>query len=91
MPFVVRLSLAAGRVRRSGFAEDSGGVLQPLSYREWEVLRLRFRLDDGHCRTLDEVGRIFRVIRERIRQIEAKAFRKLQYPCRSRELAEFLD
>ena len=66
-------------------------VLQTLNCREREVLRLRYGLDDGHCYTLEEVGHVFQVTRERIRQIEAKAFRKLRYPCRSRELAEFLD
>ena len=66
-------------------------VLQTLNCREREVLRLRYGLDDGHCYTLEEVGQVFQVTRERIRQIEAKAFRKLRYPCRSQELAEFLD
>ncbi|MBO4420733.1 MAG: RNA polymerase sigma factor RpoD, partial [Lachnospiraceae bacterium] len=55
------------------------------------VLRLRFGLDDGRARTLEEVGKVFDVTRERIRQIEAKALRKLRHPSRSRKLRDFLE
>jgi RNA polymerase primary sigma factor len=66
-------------------------VLDLLSEREREVLQLRFGLDDGRYRTLDEVGREFKVTRERIRQIESKALRKLRHPSRSRKLKDYLD
>ena len=66
-------------------------VLSTLTDREQKVLRLRFGLDDGRARTLEEVGREFNVTRERIRQIEAKALRKLRHPSRSRKLKDFLD
>lgn len=66
-------------------------VLGTLTEREQKVLRLRFGLDDGRARTLEEVGREFKVTRERIRQIEAKALRKLRHPSRSRKLKDFLD
>ncbi len=66
-------------------------VLGTLTEREQKVLRLRFGLDDGRARTLEEVGKEFSVTRERIRQIEAKALRKLRHPSRSRKLKEFLD
>ena len=62
-----------------------------LNYREREILRMRFGLADGYSYTLEEVGHIFKVTRERIRQIEAKAVRKLQQPSRSQELVGFLD
>ena len=71
--------------------EELNEVLKTLSYREARVLRLRFGLDDGRTRTLEEVGREFRVTRERIRQIEAKALRKLRHPSRSKRLKDFLD
>ena len=70
--------------------EELSGVLLTLTEREEKVLRLRFGLDDGQCRTLEEVGQIFGVTRERIRQIEAKALRKLRHPSRSRKLKDFL-
>ena len=70
--------------------EELDGVLLTLTDREEKVLRLRFGLDDGQCRTLEEVGQIFGVTRERIRQIEAKALRKLRHPSRSRKLKDFL-
>ncbi|HHX96690.1 MAG TPA: RNA polymerase sigma factor RpoD [Clostridia bacterium] len=66
-------------------------VLESLSPREEKVLRLRFGLDDGRTRTLEEVGQQFGVTRERIRQIEAKALRKLRHPSRSRKLKDYLD
>ena len=70
--------------------EELDGVLLTLTDREEKVLRLRFGLDDGQCRTLEEVGQIFGVTRERIRQIEAKALRKLRHPSRSRKLKDFM-
>ncbi len=66
-------------------------VLDSLTPREAKVLRLRFGLDDGNPRTLEEVGKEFMVTRERIRQIEAKALRKLRHPSRSKKLKDFLD
>lgn len=66
-------------------------VLKSLSYREREIIKLRYGLGDGYSYTLEEVGHIFKVTRERIRQIEAKAVRKLQQPSRSQELVGFLD
>lgn len=66
-------------------------VLLTLTEREQKVLRLRFGLDDGRPRTLEEVGKQFNVTRERIRQIEAKALRKLRHPSRSKKLKDYLD
>jgi RNA polymerase primary sigma factor len=66
-------------------------VLKTLTYREREIIKLRYGLGDGYTYTLEEVGRIFKVTRERVRQIEAKAVRKLQHPVRSRQLEGFLD
>jgi RNA polymerase sigma factor (sigma-70 family) len=66
-------------------------VLAALNYREREIIRLRYGLADGYTYTLEEVGKIFSVTRERVRQIEAKAVRKLQHPVRSRKLSGFLD
>jgi RNA polymerase primary sigma factor len=66
-------------------------VLDELSYREREILRLRYGLVDGYAYTLEEVGQIFSVTRERVRQIEAKAVRKLQQPCKSQALVSFVD
>ncbi len=71
--------------------EQLGDVLKSLTPREEKVLRLRFGLEDGRPRTLEEVGREFNVTRERIRQIEAKALRKLRHPSRSKKLRDFLD
>ena len=71
--------------------EQLGDVLSTLTPREAKVLRLRFGLDDGRARTLEEVGKEFAVTRERIRQIEAKALRKLRHPSRSKKLKDFLD
>lgn len=67
-----------------------GGLLKTLTYREREIIKLRYGLQDGYTYTLEEVGRIFKVTRERVRQIEAKAVRKLQHPVRSQHLAGFL-
>ncbi|MBL8823534.1 MAG: RNA polymerase sigma factor RpoD [Planctomycetia bacterium] len=66
-------------------------VLKTLTFREREIIKLRYGLGDGYTYTLEEVGRIFKVTRERVRQIEAKAVRKLQHPVRSRKLEGFLD
>ena len=66
-------------------------VLSTLTPREEKVLRLRFGLEDGRTRTLEEVGKEFNVTRERIRQIEAKALRKLRHPSRSKKLKDFLN
>ena len=66
-------------------------VLGTLTEREQKVLTLRFGLEDGRARTLEEVGREFNVTRERIRQIEAKALRKLRHPSRSRKLKDYLE
>ena len=71
--------------------EQLGEALNTLSPREQQVIRLRFGLDDGHVRTLEEVGREFNVTRERIRQIEGKALRKLRHPSRSKRLRDFLE
>ena len=66
-------------------------VLKTLTYREREIIKLRYGIGDGYTYTLEEVGRIFKVTRERVRQVEAKALRKLQHPVRSRKLAGFVD
>jgi RNA polymerase primary sigma factor len=66
-------------------------VLKTLSYREREIIKLRYGIGDGYTYTLEEVGRIFKVTRERVRQVEAKAIKKLQHPVRSRRLEGFLD
>jgi RNA polymerase primary sigma factor len=65
-------------------------LLKTLTYREREIIRLRYGLTDGYTYTLEEVGRIFKVTRERVRQIEAKAVRKLQNPVRSQQLSGFI-
>ena len=78
---------ASYRVLRQQIEE----VLESLSERESKVLQLRFGLEDGRSRTLEEVGLDFEVTRERIRQIEAKALRKLRHPIRSKKLRDFLD
>lgn len=66
-------------------------VLKSLTYREREIIKLRYGIGDGYTYTLEEVGRIFKVTRERVRQVEAKALRKLQHPVRARKLAGFMD
>ncbi|MEM1099765.1 MAG: sigma-70 family RNA polymerase sigma factor, partial [Planctomycetota bacterium] len=66
-------------------------VLDSLTFREREIIKLRYGIGDGYTYTLEEVGRIFKVTRERVRQVEAKAIRKLQHPVRSRKLAGFLE
>ena len=71
--------------------EQIDEVLDSLNEREKRVLQLRFGLEDGRSRTLEEVGREFGVTRERIRQIEAKALRKLRHPTRSKKLRDFLE
>ena len=71
--------------------EQLDEVLSTLTERENKVLRLRFGLEDGRSRTLEEVGKEFDVTRERIRQIEAKALRKLRHPSRSKKLKDFID
>lgn len=71
--------------------EELRDVLDTLTDREENVLRLRFGLDDGRQRTLEDVGKVFGVTRERIRQIEAKALRKLRHPSRSKQLKDFLE
>ncbi len=75
----------------SVFQEKLDDVLNTLTEREEKVLRLRFGLGDGYPRTLEEVGSVFNVTRERVRQIEAKALRKMRHPTRSRELKSFVD
>jgi RNA polymerase primary sigma factor len=66
-------------------------VLKTLTYREREIIKLRYGIGDGYTYTLEEVGRIFKVTRERVRQVEAKAIRKLQHPVRARKLEGFLE
>ena len=75
----------------SVFQEKLGDVLSTLTEREEKVLRLRFGLGDGYPRTLEEVGSVFNVTRERVRQIEAKALRKMRHPTRARELKSFVE
>jgi len=75
----------------SVFQEKLDEVLGTLTEREEKVLRLRFGLGDGYPRTLEEVGSVFNVTRERVRQIEAKALRKMRHPTRARELKSFVD
>ena len=77
-------------VDRQILKEQIAEVLDTLTDREQKVLRLRFGLDDGRSRTLEEVGKEFNVTRERIRQIEAKALKKLRNPARTRKLKDFI-
>ena len=76
---------------RSMLKEEMNSALGTLTEREKKILILRFGVTDGYPRTLEEVGNVFRVTRERVRQIEAKALRKLRHPTRSRRLRAFLD
>jgi RNA polymerase primary sigma factor len=80
-------SVAASDMLRKRIEE----VLKTLTYREREIIKLRYGIGDGYTYTLEEVGRIFKVTRERVRQVEAKAIRKLQHPVRRRKLDQFLD
>jgi len=78
------------KIANNGILRDKiERLLKTLTYREREIIRLRYGLGDGYTYTLEEVGRIFKVTRERVRQIEAKAVRKLQHPVRSQQLAGF--
>jgi len=72
-------------------ADQINSVLSTLPAREQKVIRMRFGLDDGYAHTLEEVGYVFKVTRERIRQIEAKALRRLRHPTRSRKLKDYLE
>jgi RNA polymerase primary sigma factor len=76
---------------QSMLKERIEAILKTLSYREREIIKLRYGIGDGYTYTLEEVGRIFKVTRERVRQVEAKAIRKLQHPVRARKLEGFLD
>ncbi len=78
-------------INRDSLKSRIAAVLGALNYREREIIRLRYGLADGYAYTLEEVGKIFSVTRERVRQIEAKAVRKLQHPIRSKRLSGFLD
>ena len=87
-------SAADGAGKSAAFTllkEQLMNVLSTLTPREEMVLKLRFGLEDGRARTLEEVGKEFKVTRERIRQIEAKALRKLRHPSRSRKLKDSID
>ena len=79
------------KVSRELLKDALGKVLETLSPRERKVLTMRFGLEDGKPKTLEEVGKEFKVTRERIRQIEAKAIRKLKHPTRARKLKDFLE
>jgi len=78
-------------INRDSLKSSIANALEALNYREREIIRLRYGLADGYSYTLEEVGKIFSVTRERVRQIEAKAVRKLQHPTRSKKLSCFLD
>ena len=82
---------AAEAAAQTLLKEQLDEVLDTLTEREQKVLRLRFGMNDGRARTLEEVGKEFDFTRERIRQIEAKALRKLRHPSRSRKLRDYLD
>ena len=89
--YLAALRSASDSTGRQLPASKIDHVLKTLTYREREIIKLRYGIGDGQTYTLEEVGRIFRVTRERVRQIEAKAIRKLQHPVRSRKLEGFLD
>lgn len=78
-------------IDRHALAKQLNSVIETLGYRDQEIIRLRYGLGDGHCYTLDEVGRIFNLTRERIRQLEHRALRKLQMPTNCSQLVGFLD
>jgi RNA polymerase primary sigma factor len=80
-----------GDAHRQALKEQINTAIETLNYREREILRLRYGLADGYTYTLEEVGRIFQVTRERVRQIESKAVKKLQQPYRAKALVSFLD
>ena len=95
---ILELARLDARLREARRAESEKGdvvemekVLQTLTFREREIIKLRYGIGDGYTYTLEEVGRIFKVTRERVRQIEAKAVRKLQHPVRARKLEGFLE
>ncbi len=79
------------RLRQEMLKDRIEEVLKTLTYREREIIKLRYGIGDGYTYTLEEVGKIFKVTRERVRQVEAKALRKLQHPVRARKLQGFLD
>ena len=87
----LRAKVDLARERMDQLREQLNEVLHTLTPREEQVLKLRFGLDDGRTRTLEEVGKVFNITRERIRQIEAKALRKLRHPSRSKRLKDYLD
>ena len=92
--FLARPPRRRPAVRHATSRPSRAGSTRPcraLNYREREILRLRYGLADGYAYTLEEVGKIFSVTRERVRQIETKAVRKLQQPYRCRSLASFID
>ena len=85
-----RSPVESARRRRCFARHQIEQVLKTLTYREREIIKLRYGIGDGYTYTLEEVGRIFKVTRERVRQVEAKAIRKLQHPVRARKLEGFL-
>lgn len=87
----LHMATPAERATYTMLKEELGDILETLTPREEDVLKLRFGLDNGNPRTLEEVGKVFNVTRERIRQIEAKALRKLRHPSRSKKLKDFLE